>query len=1078
VDTTQATASNRLKLYVNGDSVTEFSSGNNTYPTTQDFDTPINSTSFPLAVGAYDTGTVDPFDGYMAEVHFIDGLSFFSDTSGTANPSFNIDSFGETKEGIWIPKEYTGSHGTNGFYLNFTDDTTAAGFSSVAYEGNSSTQSITGVGFQPDFVWVKNRQTTYHHALVDVVRGATKSLSTSLRTTESSVERTSDITSLDSDGFSLQFVNATGSFSENQGSQKYISWNWQAGGTPTTDNSAGQGNVPTAGSVKINGSNSSSALSGSLVAKKISANTTYGFSIVKWTGVGTAANTIDHGLGVAPKFIITKHINDSTYNWNCFHQGLDASSPEDFFIGINPNTAGSPSGRGGISAANTWNQTLPTTSVFSVNSEASAGENGEDMIAYCFAEISGYSSIGSYTGNGSSTGPTVTTGFDVGWLLVKKTHTVSSGATASGTSWIVLDRSRDPGTEGRTPLFAGESAAEVDSPSVTFTSTGFQIATVSGSLNTNGANYIYVAIKNTRTNAFFRDQSGNGNHFSPTGLEYTDSMPDLPTNNWCVLNNNLGLFDSQITYQAGNTEFDQAASTGNAGHMNTQSTFGFSSGKWYWEVFASSNQQLGFSIGMSEEGSHFPSINGRYNIDGSFAASGCTAPSSGASRSSTDVIGFAFDADNGTLAAYKNNSLQGTFTSIPTGNEYFARTFVNSSSASGGATFNFGQDSSFGNRKTAGGNTDQNGIGDFFYAPPAGFLALCTNNLPNPSIDPNRGDDPADYFNTVLYTGNDGTQSITGAGFSPDFVWIKNRTDSNQSHYLFDTVRGADKALFSDAANAETDYTSTGRMSSFDADGFTVKFNSSTGTNDDDHSYVSWLWKAGGTAVSNGNGSITSSVSANTEAGFSVVGYTGTGSSFTVGHGLSSAPEMVIFKDRDSSVNWIVYHKDYANSQYIQKLNLPDEQQDAGSGYALTRGSSTLGILDGIGINKLGSDHIAYCFHSVEGYSKIGVYEGNASAANGPYVHTGFRPAFIIFKNMDSSQNWFMFDSERSPYNEVNGFLRPNTNDDEFAFGNGGIDILANGFKIRGDSTLSNGVNNTHIYIAFAKQPFKYANAT
>ena len=572
-DADNSTAAQKLKVYVNGvdqdDSSLGGGFGTDNRSSLSSW-SEIGSTD-PIQIGSRIYNNGNNLDAYLAEFHYVDG------TALTAS------SFGETKEGIWIPKKYTGSHGTNGFYLNFTDDTTAAGFSSVAYTGPISdsaaagtTGTVSGVGFQPDFVWIKNRTNANNHHLFDVVRGIDSSGDQALQSNLTAAQTTSNlnggVSSINADGFTVKAGTDVGGRSNLTGSDayNYISWNWQAGGAPTTDNSAGQGNVPTAGSVKINGSNSSTALSGSLVAKKISANTTYGFSIVKWTGVGGGAATIDHGLGVAPKFIIVKHINDSTYNWNCFHHGIDSSAPEDFFIALNDDAA-----RGGTDVANTWNQTLPTTSVFSVNSVATAGISGQDMLAYCFADISGYQSIGNYTGNGYATGPTITTGFKPALVIIE--------AAGEEHSWLIADNTRNPSNPINKWLFADLANTESDTVDrVNFLSNGFQITTANDNQNKSGDNYIYLAIADTRTDAFFRDQSGNGNHFSPTGLEYTDSMPDLPANNFPTwMPNYRDASDiNSVTLSEGNLK---VAGTSTNFDISALSFALPKSGKWYFE---------------------------------------------------------------------------------------------------------------------------------------------------------------------------------------------------------------------------------------------------------------------------------------------------------------------------------------------------------------------------------------------------------------------------------------------------------------------------------------------------------------
>jgi len=391
---------------------------------------------------------------------------------------------------------------------------------------------------------------------------------------------------------------------------------------------------------------------------------------------------------------------------------------------------------------------------------------------------------------------------------------------------------------------------------------------------------------------------------------------------------------------------------------------------------------------------------------------------------------------------------------------------------------NFGQDSTFSGLRPAGGNTDANNIGDFAYAPPAGFLSLCSASLPIPTIV-----DGSEYFNTVLYTGNAADRSITGVGFgsAPDFVWVKNRSNAYH-HGLFDSVRGANKVLKSSDTSAEATFTE--QLTSFDADGFSLGDNSDSGNyvNISGHTYAAWNWKAGGTAVSNTAGSITSQVSANTDAGFSVVSYaSGSSGNKTVGHGLGATPTMIFTKSRDavSSFNWAVYHKDTATTvnKYLI-LNNTTAISDNGIsiwGAALSdTNANTFGIRSGNGVNA-NTNCIAYCFADVEGFSKAGSYTGNGSA-DGSFVFCGFRPAFVIVKaSSTSGYSWNIIDTARDTYNTQGLYLFADTSGAE---GSGSdVDILSNGFKLRNAGAGVNGSGITYIYLAFAETPFKYANA-
>jgi len=357
------------------------------------------------------------------------------------------------------------------------------------------------------------------------------------------------------------------------------------------------------------------------------------------------------------------------------------------------------------------------------------------------------------------------------------------------------------------------------------------------------------------------------------------------------------------------------------------------------------------------------------------------------------------------------------------------------------------------------------------------YLPLSTANLPDPVIDPAQGSSPADYFNTVTYNGNSSNPaSVTGVGFQPDFVWVKTRSFGNTNHRLQDVVRGSNKRLMSDLTSAEID--TAGGIQSFDSDGFTV----GDGTSKDGfihfggRTFVAWNWKANGSGVSNTDGSITSTVSANTESGFSVGTFVGNQTAgATVGHGLSQAPEMIIIKDRPTVNDWPVYHTSISPSQTI-KLNSTNAaftestiwNNTAPTTSVFTLGSSNLA-------NNNTKSHVFYAFHSVEGFSKFGSYTGNGST-DGPFVYTGFRPAFVMVK-ANANEPWWMMDSSRDSYNVMSKELVADGSDSEYDRTNAYLDFLSNGFKLRNNDGWHNNSGVTHIYMAFAENPFKYSNA-
>ena len=328
-----------------------------------------------------------------------------------------------------------------------------------------------------------------------------------------------------------------------------------------------------------------------------------------------------------------------------------------------------------------------------------------------------------------------------------------------------------------------------------------------------------------------------------------------------------------------------------------------------------------------------------------------------------------------------------------------------------------------------------------------------------------------DHFNTVTYTGTGSAQSITGVGFRPDWVWGKNRSTTNY-HNLEDVVRGAGKRLSSNVTEAET--TESVNFTSFDSDGFTV--GTGDNVNKNGSNIVVWNWLAGNSAgSSNTDGTINSTVSVNTTAGFSIVSYTGTGANATVGHGLGTAPKVVIVKNRTSAENWQVYHGSISGMSggYITLNNTDGFLTNITNFWNGDHSSTVIDIGSNNGTNQSGNSLVAYCFAEKKGYSKFGSYTGNGNA-DGPFVYTGFKPAWVLVKNTSGSgDNWIIVDNKRLGYNPDNRLLFPNASNAEYTDNN--LDLLSNGFKAR-VSYDPNGSGNTMIYMAFAESPFVNSN--
>lgn len=997
-DRGNATASNRIKLYVNGEQITSFSTA--TYPNQNEGSYFNNSGN----VHYISHPSTNQYDGYLANVTFIDGQAL--------DPT----SFGEYEGTLWKPKSDTDiqslTFGTNGFYLPFKQTTEAEGFSTVTYTGNGGTQGIEGVGFEPDFVWIKERSATSDHGLFDSVRGVGKSLKSN--TTASEQTQTDSLTSFDSNGFSLGDNTEVGPDINYTSGSNYVAWCWDAGTGSAVSNTDGS------------------------ITSTVKANTTNGFSIVSYNSNASGQDTVGHGLTSTPEMIITKSRDGSTFSWSVFHK--DISTDNTKYLRLNL-------ANGTTSYSTIWGAALPTSSVFGITS-GGAVEASDACIAYCFHSVSGYSDIGSYTGTGAS-GNAVTTGFRPAFVMIKRTDNTGN--------WVIHDNTRDVVNPINAGLYANTADSENTGWDISFTNTGFTLDTTGTWENASGGSYIYLAFADTRDATFFGDTSGNGNNWTPNALNNTDVVLDSPVTggNFSVMN---PLDDTGVNTSEGNLKV-----TPSSDFKIIQGTIACN--KNYFEgrfVSGGGGSIQDMDFGVYASNGNFTRINGNGSIykDGSLVSSN-TAYGVG------DIVGIAVDVPSGTIQFYRNGTANGSAATVNTTDEYLPH-FRGANARVG--HLNFGQDSSFAGNETPQGNTDGNGVGDFYYAPPSGYLALTTGNLPTPTITA-----PDEYFNTVLYAGDDTTSNaITGVGFQPDFTWIKARNTGVLSHGLFDSVRGANKTLFSDVTNAEN---SAVVFPSFDSDGFTVSDAGGNWTNDS-FNYVAWNWLAGGTAVSNTDGSITSTVSANTDAGFSVVGYTGTGSAATVGHGLSQKPMIAFFKNRDTTGQWRVYYNINglgAGVRYLALNSTSASVYDPNIWQGSIASNTVINIGSAGEVNGSGGRIICYAFHSVEGYSKIGSYTGNGST-DGTFVNLGFRPSFILLKRTDSTRDWIIFDAKRNPDNELSQFIYPNLSNSEAA-ATGVMDFLSNGFKLRGAGPNRNAAFGSYIFLAFAEAPFKNANA-
>jgi hypothetical protein len=596
------------------------------------------------------------------------------------------------------------------------------------------------------------------------------------------------------------------------------------------------------------------------------------------------------------------------------------------------------------------------------------------------------------------------------------------------------------------------------------------------------------------TSTIGADSSGNTNHWTSTAntnVEAHDcAMPDSPENNFATLNPLIKPHDA-LTFSEGNLKISRGS--GSLVYSFAASTIAVKTGKWYAEwrpqdTITAANHMVGIStVDNPDQSTGDPYLeNGQINYvaNGSGHVDdggniGASTFSSSNSYGAGDVVGIALDLDSGTKTVkfYKNGSLVNTTnlsSEFDDKHIYFMVVFYNTNTG----MFNFGQDSTFAGQTSAGGNTDGNGIGDFAYAPPSGYLALCTSNLPEPTISPNADTQADDHFNTVIYNGSNSSQTIT-TGLQPDWIWIKVRSLTGY-HNITDTSRGITKELY---ANTTDDEENNSRVSSTSSTGFTLAGGYGY-TNEAGQTFVSWNWHAnGGTTSTNNDGSGTSTVQVNTTAGFSIVLYTGNatgaGAEQTIGHGLGVKPDWILFKARDyDGQNWYSTHVGLAGGVETH-IELDTDAAEHADGDYMNRVAPTSSVFSlgyNFTTNKNGNAYVAYCFNSVEGYSKFGSYSGNGNA-DGTFVYTGFRPAWLMVKlTSGSGENWHIFDNKRATFNVMkarliaDGSTAENNNDNI-------LDFTSNGFKWRDNNAGYNGNGNSYIFMCFADDPFKYANA-
>jgi hypothetical protein len=529
------------------------------------------------------------------------------------------------------------------------------------------------------------------------------------------------------------------------------------------------------------------------------------------------------------------------------------------------------------------------------------------------------------------------------------------------------------------------------------------------------------------------DESGNTNDLTEVNLAANDQVVDTPTNNyptyWSLIND-----VDESTFSNGNLSAERSAGNQGVGYTSARLP---ASGKWYWECICGTSDQANNHYTAVRMRTHdianplraYASNGNKYNGTGFEAY--------GDSYVSNDTIGVAVDVDTGDITFYKNNSTQG---SADSGLDLIDAEIFTSSydgATTSGWVTNFGQ------------------LG-FTYTPPSGYRALCSANLPDPAMPVGNADK---FFNIDAYTGTGAEHARTGIGFQPDVVWVKSRSGAGE-HGLVDSVRGATKELNTNDTSVEE--TVAQSVKSFDSDGFTLgtdnTYNQAAAT------YVAWCWKEAAAV------------------GFDIVQYTGTGIAHAENHSLGAVPELIIVKRYETggaASDYRVYHHNALNSTDPETdhgiLNTTASWADANTIWNDTAPTSTqFTVGTAADVNQLDQDCIAYLFRSITGFSKVFTYEGNGSN-DGPFIYCGFRPRFVMLKNADGANSWFILDTDRSTYNPLSKRLSPNVTSAESD--STVLDFISNGIKLRNSNAEWNTNANTYVGIAFADQPYKYSNA-
>ena len=879
-------------------------------------------------------------------------------------------------------------------------------FNTVLYDGTGGSKDITNVGFAPDLTWVKSRGSIFstdNHNIYDSIRGANYALFSDLTIAEN--YNTQRLQSFLTNGFTIgDQLNVSGG--------QYVAWNFKAGGAAVTNTDG-------------------------TITSQVSANTEAGFSVVTYTGNGVSGSTVGHGLTEVPKMIIVKNRTSGSAQWSVYHSAYGATK----HTLLNTTAAASTTGD--------WNNTEPTNSVITFNNGSRTNASVNNYIAYCFAEVEGFSNFGSYVGTGTSN--TVVTGFEPAFVIIK--------AYTSADNWVMIDNKR--GVDNR--LYADLSNAEGTLANrITFAANGFTLTT--SAYNASGFGFIYMAFAAdpTAVEPTLEDSfntvvyTGNGSTQNIGGVfegggSFNGSSSYISTSYIVPASTTASISSWFSTSSTGNyrTLFSDAPLNGAA--VNTRMQIYFTPTNTF-DVIIGNNS--GYWIGSSNSIASY--IDGNWHnlittyngtdvkvyIDGSLFQSFTSTISFGTVGNQSLVLGKAglnnVNYWNGSIDQVRIFNTALTATQVT---ELYEETDADSH------TLDFPSG--------------------------AGSVALY-------ELNGNANDTGGTYNGTATNV----TWLNNGVGFQPDLVWFKNRDYTGGiNHNLFDSIRG-NARLVSSSTNPEVDLAPyDAGLLSFDSNGFTVGdlTNGDYGLNGQvggtyGSSYVAWAWKGAEIPAINSNGSIPSIVSANPAAGFSIVTFTGNGQTgATVGHGLGTAPAVVINKGRANLAtynNWYVWHKDLPNPNTdLLILNNTDAAASDGNYFGGSPTDSTLIFGNDIyGPNVNGTTYVNYVFAEVAGFSKFGSYAGG-STGSGNVINTGFKPMFVMVKRTDiAGDAWQMFDSVRGGGDTFDNYVQANNSAAEVSYNQREINLTANGFYWTFAESGSNISGGTYIYMAFANQ--------